>query len=182
MSKPGLAICSLLFVTATAVGQTGEYGKLREWLGVSPATIILSSSQSKLPAGSLKVYLATGKDENARSYYASWVEKWNRNEGQKAGLLEVVSDLSQADLIIARFKGDTAVEQRGSIGTVSAIDMKSRPTTNSRMQVYRPLYAYLIMRTPDALEVVYRHVDRNSIPTDPDGNLLDELKKKIKRR
>ena len=66
MSKPGLAICSLLFVTATAVGQTGEYGKLREWLGVSPATIILSSSQSKLPAGSLKVYLATGKDENAR--------------------------------------------------------------------------------------------------------------------
>jgi hypothetical protein len=189
MGKLTLVLISIIVVAATTVGQTNdEYRKLRGWLNVSPGTVVLSSNPSKLPSGTpAKVYLATGKDEAARAYYTRWVEQWNRSEGQRFGLLEVVPDLAQANLIIARLKGDTAVEQRGSIGTVPQIEMNtrppsSRPTMSTRTQVYRPLYAYLILRTPDALELVYRHVDRSSDASDPDGNLVTALKKKIKQR
>ena len=84
---------------------------------------------------------------------------------------------------------DGRAEPRGSIGTVPVIDLKTTPTSNgpkigTRAYVYRPLYLYLLKRTPDALEIVYRHVDRNTPKDrlDPNGSLLSELKKKMKQR
>lgn len=191
MLKLALALASLAFVSSAAVGQTsGEVAKLRQLLNVPPATIIVGSSSSKLPTGiPLKIYVATGKDDSARNRFVKWIDKWNRGEGKQYGTIEVTSDLSQADIVIARYEGDYSIRPRTSIGTVPVIDLKTTPTSNSpkigtRAYVYRPLYLYLLTRTPDAFEIVYRHVDRNTSKDrlDPNGSLLSELKKKMKQR
>jgi hypothetical protein len=161
-------------------------------LSVPTSTVITPSSSTKLPAGNtLKVYLVIGKDAKADGRLARWIDKWNQDEGRRLGRLEVVSDLAQADVIMARHvvRGDVSAQRRSSIGIGPARNpdtdsISTRPVVTNGQYFHRPLYSYLIVRTPDALAVVYRHVDRGH-PDDrsePDGRLIDELKKKLKAR
>ncbi|MGB7921629.1 MAG: hypothetical protein WCF57_00155 [Pyrinomonadaceae bacterium] len=191
MFKLALALVSLAIVGSTAIGQTSdEANRIRRLLNVPSDTIIVSSSSSKLPAGTpLKIYMATGEGNGAQRRFAQWIEKWNRGEGQRYGTIEVVSDLAQAHLVIARYEGDYAIAPRTSIGTIPGIGIGNSPSSHiskrgTRAYVYRPLYLYLLTRTPDALAIVYRHVDRYNTKDrlDPHGNLLSALKKKMKQR
>jgi RNA-binding protein YhbY len=191
MHKLVLVVVATFLFALTAIGQTDdEYRKLCRWLDVSLTTKILPSSDTKLTANALiKIHVATGTDERARAYYAKWVADWNRGTGQKVGQLAVVQDLMDADLIIVNLKGDKKVEQRGSIGSVPGDGprttqeaTKSTLSVGTHTQIYHPLYAYLLLRTPAALELVYRHVDHSIDGSDPDGKLVNELKKKIKQR
>jgi hypothetical protein len=110
MLKLALALVSLAIVSSAAMGQTSEEAnRLRQLLNVPSSTIIVSSSSSKLPAGTpLKIYIATGKADAAERRFTQWIDKWNRGEGRRYGTIEVVADLTQADLVIARYEGDYA--------------------------------------------------------------------------
>lgn len=193
MRKFVIAVASLAAMSVTASGQSDEeLARLREGINVPAATVVISSRAAKLPAGNtLKVYLAVGRDGKPNSRIANWIDKWNQDEGRRFGRLEVVSDLSQADVIAARHvvRGDASVRRRSSIGIASARNpdtdrISTGPSITTGQYLHRPLYSYLIVRTPDALAVVYRHVDRGhpNDRADPDGRLIDELKKKMKAR
>jgi hypothetical protein len=188
MYRVALAATFLTLATTNVIAQTdAEYVRLRQWLGVPSTTAILPSSTSKLPAGAaLKIYLATGDDEKARQHFAKSIDKLNQNEGKQFSKLEIVTGLEQADLIIARYKGDKITEKRDMPTVLPPTDPTRSPASNAPTMIrqtvtYRPLYVYLIVRTPDALEVAYQHVDRSLDEKDPDGHLFAELKKKIKR-
>lgn len=189
MSRSILGTLLLALAGTSAVAQTdAEYLKLRDFLDLTVATVILPSSPSKLAATApFKIYLAIGEDQKGREHLDALIDKWNRGEGAKLGTLEVVVELEHADLIIARYKGDRVTEERAMETILPPTDATRSPTSNApamirRTVVYRPLYVYLIVRTPSALEVAYRHVDRSLNGQDPDGHLVSELKKKIKRR
>ena len=189
MSRSILGTLLLALAGTTAVAQTdAEYVKLRDFLDLNAATVILPSSPSKLTATApFKIYLATGEDQKGREHLDKLIDKWNHGEASQLGKLEVVVELEQADLIIARYKGDRVTEQRAMETILPPTDATRSPSSNApamirRTVIYRPLYVYLIVRTPSALEVAYQHVDRSLNEQDPDGHLMAELKKKIKRR
>jgi hypothetical protein len=75
MFKIALAIASLAFLSITAISQTPEeLARLRERLNLPPATIILSSGFSRLPAEiPLKIYLASGRDEKVNKRFVKWI-------------------------------------------------------------------------------------------------------------
>ena len=186
-----ISVASLAVMSVTVSGQPGdELARLREGINAPASTVIVSSRAAQLPAvNTLKVYLVIGKDGKADGRIARWIDKWNQNEGQRFGRLQVVSDLSQADVVMARHvvRGDVSVQRRTSIGVVPARNpgtdrISAGPTVASGQYLHRPLYSYLLVRTPDALAIVYRHIDRGhpNDRADPDGRLIDELKKKMK--
>jgi hypothetical protein len=193
MRKFAVAVAALALLSTRVTGQSNEeLLRLRERLHLPASTVIVSASSTKLPAGdTLRVYLATGKDGETNKRIAKWIDKWNQHAGQRFGKLQVVLDLSQADIILARdvVRGDLAVQPRTTVGIWSKRNpetdrIATKPRIDTRPYIHRSRYSYLLVRTPDALSVVYRlgdrgHPDDNA---DPDGSLIDELERKMKTR
>ncbi len=193
MRKFAIAFVALALLSITVTAQSNEeLVRLRERLNIPASTAIVSSGSTKLPAGdTLRVYLVTGKDGKANKHLAKWIDKWNQNEGQRFGKLQIVSDFSQADVIMARdvVRGDVSVQHRTTIGiwperNPDTDRISTKPRIYTRPYIHRSLYSYLIVRTPEALAVVYRLGDRGHPQdhTDPDGSLIDELEHKMKTR
>ena len=189
-----LAACVVLCVLSLATaGQTsrGEIAMLGERLNVPASTSIVNSSAARLPAGaSLKIYIAAGKDKTAYTRLAKWAEKWNRNEGARHGTLQVVSDLSQADIVLARFHvRESAPRPRTTISVGSIHDPTrdrnaSSPKISTRTYTPTAEYSYLLTRSSDVLTILYGDVDRTYIQdySDPDGDLLRQLEAQMKKR
>ncbi|HEX8456415.1 MAG TPA: hypothetical protein VF656_03760 [Pyrinomonadaceae bacterium] len=188
-----LAVAALALISIRVTGQSDEeLVRLRARLNLPSSTAIVSSSSTKLPAReTLRVYVATGKDGQANGRLTKWIDKWNQNDGQRYGKLQAVSDLSQADVIVARdvVRGDTSVQRRSAVGIWSKRDpladrTATKPGIDTRPYIYRPRYSYLIVRTPETLAIVYRLGDKGHPEdnTDADGNLIREFEHKLKRR
>lgn len=189
-----LAACVVLCLLSLATaGQTsrGEIARLSERLNVPPSTSIINSSAARLPAGaSLKIYIAAEQDKTAYERFVKWADKWNRNEGARHGSLQIVRDLTQADIILARFHVRESIPRQRTTVSVGRVHDPTRDRNASTPKIstrtYAPTaeYAYLLTRSADRLTILYGDVDRTYIQdySDPDGDLLRQLEARMKKR
>ena len=195
MYKVFLIVAALFFTNMAATAQVSddELARLRARLNLPVSTSVIEFCSTKLStATQLKIYIATHRDGKAYDYFTKWVDKWNEGAGKKHGMLQIVSGISQADVVLARYTvpEERTVVTRNTIGigpvrNPETMRTSTKPTFDRRFHVPVPLYLYLLVPTsPGALDVVYRSVDRSYLAdrADPDTRLLNELKKRIKDR
>ncbi|HJR07940.1 MAG TPA: hypothetical protein VJ842_11830 [Pyrinomonadaceae bacterium] len=189
-----LAACVVLCVLSLATaGQTsrGDIARLSERLNVPASALIVNSGAARLPAGaSLKIYIASVQDKTAYARFVKWADKWNRNEGARHGSLQVVNDLTQADIVLARFHVRESTPRPRTTVSVGSIHDPTRDRNASSPKIstrtYTPTaeYSYLLARSADVLTILYGDVDRTYIQdySDPDGDLLRQLEAQMKKR
>lgn len=136
-----------------------DFARLREQLSVSPSIPIVLAESKNLPAGNpLKLYLAI-EDKDVTVSIIKWVDKWNSDAGAKFGSIEVVSEMTKADVYLARYRGTRAVAEIMPSATI-----------------------FLVVPKGDALEVVWRQAvfidpSRGSSPF-----IEEEVEKRLKAR
>ena len=190
MRKLILAAAALLLTLTPAGAQVSqlEVARLRERLNLPQTALVTTSIGVKLPAGpALKVHVATSKGDPTYNYLVESFDKWNKKDGRNYGLLQAVSDLSRADVILALYRVREGVTHSsnpaGGVGQLPGVVLTSpnigRPPLRERLP--DTLYSYLITRKGEAFEIVYRDVVPLSHP-DPEVRVLNELKKRMRKR
>lgn len=145
-----LFVCILILMSAlTATAQTmgSELDLLREQLGVSADVPIALADSSDLPAGdSLKVFIAVGLDMDVRKRTVERIAEWNKKDAKKYGALEIVTDLAEANVILAHYS-----ERDRPINKITG-NSKTVTTTT-----YIPGNSYIIIPQAQGFAVVWRY-------------------------
>jgi len=132
-----------------------EFTRLREQINVSPAVSVTLAESKDLPAGNpLKLYLAI-EDPGISESLVGWVKKWNRDFGAEYGSIEVVSDISKADVYLARYGGSTLIAEIMPTATV-----------------------FLVLPKSDGLEVIWKQ----AVVINPDQYSSPLIEKEIEKR
>lgn len=169
----------------------GEQVRLRELLRVNPtAKISLNPTAALPPAASLKVYLGFGFDFATRNQLARWIERWNPKQGQQFGRLEIVEDLTAAQIILSGFQAD----MRGDQVPNASPNRFSGPISLSKtaQEVYVPLLFYILVPANNELVVIQRgrydeklsveNKERTALADNLRDSLIALLKKRQKTR
>jgi hypothetical protein len=155
----------------------GELNQLLKRLNLPSSTPIKLAKVRLLPETSpLRVYIITGRNTKARSHFIRWIDRWNQKDGTKHGMVEVVPELSQAEVILARFVDtDKATPE---------VKITTPPGSLIYQDSFAPLYGYIIVRKDDVLEVVTRYSGFTYAREDkpPDFLLREKLFKMMKAR
>jgi hypothetical protein len=136
-----------------------EFVRLREQLNVSSSISVTLAELKGFPsANPLKIYLAI-EDPKVSESLVEWISEWNKDNGAKYGTLEIVSDISKADVYLARYRGSNLIVQIMPTATV-----------------------FLVVPKNDGLEVIWRQAlainpDKVSSPT-----IEKEIEKRMKAR
>lgn len=132
-----------------------DFARLREQLKVSPSIpVVLAESKDLPPGNPLNLYLAI-EDEAVSQSIVEWVQKWNRDSGAKYGSIEVVSDLTKADVYLARYRG-----------------------SRSLIEIFRTATIFLVVPKGDGLEVLWTQV----VAIDPDQGFSPAIEKEVEKR
>ncbi len=144
----------LLFIGIVAAAQSfaqpgeGELRALREFLNV-PETTTIGTSTASLPNETpLKVYVATGQDNALQKVFLKGFAEWNKKNGAKFGSLEVVADISEAQIIVAWYA--VRLPLKSQPPPIFPMDMALGPPERS--------HSYLLLRTADGLEILSRRI------------------------
>ena len=126
-----------------------EIGLIREQLGVSESTPITLANSPDLPtADPLKVYIAAGFDMEVRKRTSERIDEWNKKDAQKYGALTLVSELSQADVVLVQYS-----DKEHPISKVhSNTSTKAINTT-----VFIPGNSYIVAPKGNGYEVLWRY-------------------------
>lgn len=119
-------ICS---VCAVALGQkdAAELARLRTQMGVSDSTpITVASARNQPIEGPLKVYVSTAGDASASQEVLLSIKKINAKP-EKYGSIEVVDDLSKANVILVHY--ELSEKRREEVDNNMTMD----PSSSSRM-------------------------------------------------
>jgi hypothetical protein len=189
LRKLMLAAAVLLLMSSPTRGQFSklEVSRLHERLKLPATATITTALGAKLPASpALKVYVATSNSDPTYKYFVESFDKWNKKDGRSYGPIQAVSDLSQADVILALYRvreGGTLSSNPTAGGQIPGVVLTSPNTGRPPLRQSLPdtLYSYLITRKNDAFEIIYRDVVPLSHP-DPETRVLNELKKRMKKR
>jgi hypothetical protein len=136
-----------------------EFARLRDQLKLASSTPVIKIESNVLPtAKPLKLYLAIEDPKTAESL-VEWVETWNKKDGVKYGSIQIVSDMSEADVLLARYRGSNLI-------------VEIMPTAT----------AFLAVPRGAGLEVIWRQAfvlnsDRHSSPI-----IEKEIEKRMKAR
>jgi hypothetical protein len=176
------AVGFLLLVCAFASGQSSaqsidvELQKLREFLKLPDTTGILPSTAPLPKFNPLKVFVATGADTDLHKVFLSRINNWNKKNGLKHGSIEVVSNVSEAQVILAWYSVRIEKMAYPPDGNASA----------ERICCPDRGYSYLLSQTPDGLEMLSRIIiDGYSRPEHSDrrgDTLRVEFFKRMKAR
>jgi hypothetical protein len=160
-------VAVLLSVTSKAIGyaqgSAEELIALRSHLELPEAvTIRLAPSSQIEKQGSLNVHLAFGLDTGVRNNFMKWINTWNRRDGRRRGMLEIVPELAQADVILARYTVlDKATTQ--SSGTVIGTPRGSLIGNSGSYQEV-PTYAYvLVPSSGPSINILWRYTGTTSV-------------------
>lgn len=86
------------------IGQD-QYTRMREALELPPSIpVVLAETEKLAVKDPLKIYLAI-EQPNVKKRFVEWVGRWNENDGEKFGRLEIVSDLAQSDVSLVVYLG-----------------------------------------------------------------------------
>lgn len=82
-----------------------QFTMIREILGLPPSTPVARADPDKLPpANPLKVYTSFQQPE-VEKRFRNWVERWNKEDGKKYGMIEFVDQLAKSDVSVVFFWG-----------------------------------------------------------------------------
>ncbi len=141
-----LAFLVALLIATSAAGQLPETEtvKLHDLLNVPPSTSIVPSTSSLPGNSSLRVFIAVGSNQKIQNAFTRGINQWNKKDGLRYGVIEVVSHLSDADVILARYE----------------VRLNPRPHSLDTFPPIVPTlsYLYLIARKPDKLEILWRKI------------------------
>jgi hypothetical protein len=139
-----LLLCAL---TISAQTMSEEIERLREQLGVPDSVAITMANSSDLPTTDpLKVYIAAGFDMDVRKRTAERIDEWNKKDAKKYGALTIVSELSQADVILVQYSDrDHPITHVG--GTAKRVSTAT----------FIPGNSYIIVPKGQGYEVLWRY-------------------------
>jgi hypothetical protein len=177
-----LLLCIFLLVSSFPVSaQTmgAEIDLLREQLGVSATVPIIIANSPDLPkADPLRVYIAAGFDMDVRKRTADRIDDWNKKDAQKYGALIVVTELSQADVILVQYS-----DKDHPISHVYT----NTATKGVNTAVFIPGNSYIVIPKDSGYEVLWRYQgkslehSRRQIPGQTmRDHFFDMLKKRSK--
>lgn len=82
-----------------------QFTVIREILGLPPSTQVARANPDKLPpANPLKVFTSFQHPETERRF-RNWIERWNKEDGKKYGLIELVDESAKSDVSVVFFWG-----------------------------------------------------------------------------
>ena len=140
-----LLLSSAVTISAQTVGKETEM--LREQLGVPPSVPITIADSPDLPnSDPLKVYIAAGFDMEVRKRTTKRVNDWNKKDAKKYGSLTIVTELTEADVILVQYsdRENPITRVGGSGGRVTSA-------------TFIPGTSYIIVPKGGAYEVLWRY-------------------------
>jgi len=168
-----LATFTLLSFHTFAQSASQEIKDLQQHLGVGDQINISVASEIAVPTMErpLKIYIATGLDMKVYQNFVRWIEKWNQSsDSKKYGLLKIVENLDEADIILARYTLNTQANSNTasypSVGTVydpATKSVISRPTQRAYSYSTVPVFAYVLRRSGNNFEIISRYSDSASL-------------------
>ena len=166
-------------ITKVDVLGNDEYFRIRDQVKLDQSTTIEHAEEDDIPASSpLKVCLSIAFD-HVHQDLVTWIDKWNRKNGDSYGKLELVSDMGQADVLI--------VVARGADTMVAALPMLS-PDGREVAGVWAQGTTYLVVKDAGRMKVIWtrvagvfsgRHADVSRKTTE---SVIDEMEKRMKAR
>lgn len=171
MRRSILTVAFLLSLSGTSFGQFKDYQLklLKAIIGVPQETRITEARSLKLPADvPLKVYIKMNTETKTRQSFIEWIDRWNQEDGKKYGTIEVVNDLSQASVILARYPTVDPLPVRdeglaaSSANEPNEIDPATRKPVDNSPLTQKPLtskfrvliFEYVILKSDDGLKVI----------------------------
>lgn len=175
-SLPLLILLCVIWEVGSVQTIDDELTKLRDFLKV-PASVSIVPSRSALPGGgSLRVYIATGDDNDLNKVFVRRISEWNKKNELKFGHLEVVPEISQAQVVLAWY----------SVRIEKVTQPPDDTPSDQRICCPERNYSYLLVRTENGFEILSRIIiEGYSSPSEADsrGNSLrGELFKRMKAR
>jgi len=130
-------------LTVSAQTMNAEIELLRQQLGVSASVPITMANSPELPkSGPLNVYIAAGFDIDVRKRTVERIENWNKKDARKHGVLTVVTELSQADVVLVQYS-----DREHPITEV----------TGKASTTYIPGNSYIVVPKGNGYEVLWRY-------------------------
>lgn len=181
MKKLVIAFLFVFISLSSAYAQDeAERAILRTLLGLQPKTPVTFANSGSLPDGEpLKLYLdmsgdSAARDKKVKDNFAAWVDEWNKEEGTKFGMLEIVPDYAQAHVALIHFTDFRAeMEDNGANASVTAdANTATGQPDNSLLisdtiKMSMIVYSYLIVKESDSLKGLFRRkepvINRSSV-------------------
>jgi hypothetical protein len=153
-----------------------ELVKLREFLKVPASTQIVPSTAPLPRAADLKVFIATGSERDIYQVFVRRIDEWNKKNGAKFGRLKVVSDVSEAQVVLAWY----------SIRIEKMTHPPDDTPYDERICCPERGYSYLLVRNGEGFAMLSRIIiEGYTLPssTESSGNSLRaEFFKRMKAR
>lgn len=158
-----LIFCCFSFVSAQTPKE--ELAQLAEFLELSDSAKISVADTSVFPATrNIRLYLAFGLDTGVRSNFNKWISQWNRKKAKKYGAVEIVTDIKNSDIILARYtvKENPVTETKSRVVAGTVIDIPTgkpitRPVTQTSSSTLVPVFAYIITPGENGYSVIWRY-------------------------
>lgn len=198
MKFVALALIIFLSIVSSVLAQTDEKEviNLRKQIKIPDRDTLRSNENAKLPDGdSLKIFLAIKRSGSEAEHFKKWVEEWNKEDGDRYGKLEIVKDISKADVVLTQFIS-TRIKQVGEasvrVGNIpspgQSISQKTKVKVNNEVgnkSLPLPVYSYLITHVDDVWTIIYQDVE-SSLPGEqlfnPELRLWRTFKEEMKAR
>jgi hypothetical protein len=189
-----IIVVLLAAFTVSAQVNDAEIAKLKKQINIPAKDAIRYNTNAKLASGdSLKIFLAIKRPGSEAESFEKWIAEWNEKDGDKYGKLEIVKDISQANVILTQFVTTNVkrVEDKsvsvGNIPAVGQLKPKVRVKSETDYKTLKlPVYSYLIKREADVWTIIYGNVE-TSLPDEqfsvsPDLRLWQTFKEEMKSR
>ena len=152
-----------------------EYTILREALELEPTIGVISAESQKFQTSDpLKIYLAFGLP-HLKERFVKWVGRWNEQQGEKHGHIEVVPDRASSEVSIVCFWG--------SDESVAILPALLYDSTGGRHDIF-PATAYIVTTGSDGIKILWtqRLWMSQEKPDLPEGIFEKEIEKRMKVR
>ena len=172
--------------------EDNEINSLRKHVKLSDKDVVRVNERQSLNFDTtLKVYLAIDRPGDEKKYFEKRIKEWNEKDGAQYGKLEQVSDISQADIILAQFVetrtkrvGETSVSVK-NIPLPGQADAKNVRIGNGAgyVSLKLPVYSYLLKREGNIWTVLYGGVETSIYGdqlTNPEVDLWNAYTKRRK--
>jgi len=204
MKKVFFINCMLLMFSLSVFGQTtkADLEQLRKEVGLPSSTSITKDDVFFPASKPVKIYLAIKHNKRAVKDFVDWAEQWNQTNAKQFGQIQIVDNLTDADIAAVQFQfGAARVVREESaqlkIGKVrretdddddkfviQGIGNSKARVESSVRTLKLPLYSYLVVRGQNSSWIVnYSRVDgRLSDRNFPELLLQSALEERLKTR
>jgi hypothetical protein len=149
-----------------------EFDRLRVRLNAQPQAVVTKNEAGLLPQSRpLKLYLAIDPPRS-NDELVKWVGTWNKEQGDKYGLIELIPDRAQSDVSLVVY--NTQLEMADPFG----------PGPRESVMILPSAVVFLVAPKGDGLDVLWEYTPLVSVPSSPIlmRSITKEIEKRMKAR